>query len=192
MEEKLMLKIIEKLTYRLIMFLLRFQDPKDALCFLFRMENFIYGLQGQKSVEYGNGVHTKHRHTRYHDFFIERIDKGNRVLDIGCGNGALSFDMADRSEATVFGIDIQESNIIIAKRRFSHPNVKYIVGDVLQFIPDEPFDIIVLSNVLEHLFDRINFLTSIHSLTKAKRILIRVPLFERDWRVPLKKELGVE
>ena len=25
-----------------------------------------------------------------------------------------------------------------------------------------------------------------------KRFLIRVPLFERDWRVPLKKELGVE
>jgi hypothetical protein len=25
-----------------------------------------------------------------------------------------------------------------------------------------------------------------------ERILIRVPLFERDWRVPLKKELGVE
>ncbi len=25
-----------------------------------------------------------------------------------------------------------------------------------------------------------------------KRFLIRIPLFEREWRVPLKKELGVE
>ena len=28
--------------------------------------------------------------------------------------------------------------------------------------------------------------------TSLDRMLIRVPLFERDWRVPLKKELGVE
>jgi len=28
--------------------------------------------------------------------------------------------------------------------------------------------------------------------TGAQRFLLRVPLFERDWRVPLKKELGVE
>jgi hypothetical protein len=28
--------------------------------------------------------------------------------------------------------------------------------------------------------------------TGAQRVLVRVPLFERDWRVPLKRELGVE
>lgn len=27
---------------------------------------------------------------------------------------------------------------------------------------------------------------------EARRALIRVPLFERDWRVPLKRQLGVE
>ncbi|MCI5207527.1 MAG: hypothetical protein D3910_01745 [Candidatus Electrothrix sp. ATG2] len=36
------------------------------------------------------------------------------------------------------------------------------------------------------------FLRKVARKTGAKRFLIRVPLYERDWRVPLKKELGVE
>lgn len=51
---------------------------------------------------------------------------------------------------------------------------------------------VVLSNVLEHLPRRPAFLRQIQQLVKPSRILIRVPLFERDWRVPLKRELGVE
>jgi hypothetical protein len=54
------------------------------------------------------------------------------------------------------------------------------------------YDVVVLSNVLEHLHGRPEFLKKVQKLTQAKRFFIRVPLFERDWRVPLKKELGVE
>jgi hypothetical protein len=46
--------------------------------------------------------------------------------------------------------------------------------------------------VLEHLDDRAAFLRDIVGRTAATRVLVRVPLFERDWRVPLKRELGVD
>jgi len=46
--------------------------------------------------------------------------------------------------------------------------------------------------VLEHLPKRPQFLKKVEQSVHAGRFLIRVPLFERDWRVPLKKELGVE
>ena len=53
-------------------------------------------------------------------------------------------------------------------------------------------DVIVLSNVLEHIQDRIIFLSNIRNFTDAYKILIRVPLFERDWQIPLRKELDID
>ncbi len=164
----------------------------DSLRFLFRLDAYLYGLQGIEAIRYGNGLHTKHRHTRYHDFFVDRVKEGERVLDLGCGNGALSRDMAERSNAVVTGIDANPRSIEIARQMHAHQNTTYIVGDVLENVPEGYFDSIVLSNVLEHLPDRPEFLKKLTDLINPSRILIRVPLFDREWRVPLKKELGVE
>jgi SAM-dependent methyltransferase len=166
--------------------------PKDLLRFLFRFENFLYYLEGQAAIYYGQGVHPKHRLTNYHHFFTSRIHAGESVLDVGCGIGSLSYDIADWSQAKVFGMDINPLNISKAQKYFSHPRVEYRVGDVLKDLPGQSFDVIVLSNILEHLSNRFEFLSTIQNKTYAKRILIRVPLYERDWRVPLKQELGVE
>lgn len=166
--------------------------PEKALRFLFLLDNKIYALEGALSVSYGGGLHTKHRHTRYHDFFVRRVNKSERVLDIGCGNGSLSFDIATRSGAEVVAVDLVPENIHEARTRFAHPKVTYLVGDVMQDVPQGTFDVIVLSNVLEHLSDRRELLARINEKALPSRWLIRVPLFERDWRVPLKKELGVE
>jgi len=48
-----------------------------------------------------------------------------------------------------------------------------------------------MSNVLEHVSNRVNFLSKLKEITLAKRFLIRVPLFERDWQLPLRRELGI-
>jgi len=66
------------------------------------------------------------------------------------------------------------------------------VGDVLEKLPERPFDVVILSNVLEHLTERPTFLRKIREVARPSQFLIRVPMFERDWRVPLKRELGVE
>lgn len=164
----------------------------EALRFLFRLDMSLYPLQGQKAVEYDSGTHTKHRHTRYHDFFVGRIRPGERVLDIGCGNGAVAYDMAEKAGAYVTGIDLSPENIQRAHSCHSHPRVRYILGDVLRDLPSEQFDVVIMSNVLEHLEDRVEFLRRVQATIRPKRWLIRVPLFERDWRVPLKQELGLD
>ena len=46
--------------------------------------------------------------------------------------------------------------------------------------------------MLEHLPRRPEFLSKLKQLPGIERLLVRVPLFERDWRVPLKQELGIE
>ncbi|MDH3664638.1 MAG: hypothetical protein OEU92_32260, partial [Alphaproteobacteria bacterium] len=71
--------------------------PDDALRFVLGLEADLYPVEGRLSVAYDNGLHTKHRHMRYHDFFVERIAAGDRVLDIGCGPGKLAFEVASRA-----------------------------------------------------------------------------------------------
>jgi SAM-dependent methyltransferase len=164
----------------------------DALRFWFRITAEVYPLLGQRAVDYGGGVHPKHRHTRYHDFFVNRIRMGERVLDIGCGIGAVAYDIAERSNARVIGIDVSSKSIAVARERYHHPNLAFDVHDGTQPLPGGSFEVVVLSNILEHLPERATFLRRVQKAATPSRILIRVPLFERDWQVPLKKELGVE
>jgi SAM-dependent methyltransferase len=168
------------------------RGPKAGLKLLLQLNNKIYALTGKLACDYDNGTHPKHRLMRYHDFFVDRLARDDTVIDIGCGNGALSYDMAEKAGAAVTGIELSERNYREAIERFSHPNVRYVRGDVLKEVPDQSFDVAVMSNVLEHLPNRIKFLKSAQERLKSKRWLIRVPLYERDWRVPLMDELGVD
>lgn len=167
-------------------------NPRDGLKLLFSIDALLYSAQGRLAISYGDGLHTKHKHTRYHDFFTSRIKREEKVLDVGCGNGALACDIATKSEAIVDGIDINERNIEQARIKHHHPKVKYYIGDVTKDLGTGQYDVVVLSNVLEHLSDRVPFLKKLLATTRPDRILIRVPLFERDWRVPLRKEVGEE
>jgi 2-polyprenyl-3-methyl-5-hydroxy-6-metoxy-1,4-benzoquinol methylase len=192
--KRLPLALLEKTILHLVKSRANDLPPDEALRFLFRLDNALYGWQGEYAIRYGSGTHTKHRHTNYHDFFVARIHTGEHVLDIGCGMGAVAHAVAERSGASVTGIDILEKSIAYARQHYAHPKITYVAGDVLKGLPEtsSPVDVVILSNVLEHLPDRANFLRRVQNVVKPSRMLIRVPLFERDWRVPLKKELGVE
>ncbi|GAF73376.1 unnamed protein product, partial [marine sediment metagenome] len=145
---------VEPLVSKLVAQHTRSLLAEDALRFLFRLDALLYSLQGLKAREYDGGTHTKHRHTRYHNFFVDRISLGERVLDIGCGDGALTYDVAQKSGAYVVGIDINADNIRIAQQRHVHSRIEYRVGDALEKLPERPFDVVILSNVLEHLTRR--------------------------------------
>ena len=164
----------------------------DAIKFLMRLDNELYSVQGYAAVVYGNGVHPKHRLTGYHDFFTGNVTAGATVLDVGCGNGAVAHDVAITCNASVLGIDENEAHIMQAKDEFAHADVTYALGRAPEDLPDREFDVVILSNVLEHVEERAEFLASLIEATGAGTLLIRVPLFERDWRVPLKKELDID
>lgn len=167
-------------------------SPREDLEFLLQLENRLYTLEGMASVAYGDGIHTKHRHMDYHRFFIRNLKAGERVLDIGCGNGLLSYDMVTQAGVKVVGIELSEGNIRFACEHYRHPDLEFVHGDALQILPNETFDVVTLSNVLEHIERRVGFLKQILAQIKPGRMILRVPLFERDWRVPLKKELGID
>jgi SAM-dependent methyltransferase len=167
----------------------RWPDPGRALRELLELEAELEDGLNHTAIRYDDGVHVKHRLTRYHDFFVERIRAGERVLDLGCGKGELAADIAARSGAEVAAVDWNADYLRFARKRYD--GVEFVQADLRAFEPAHPYDVLVLSNVLEHLADREELLRGLVARTGASRLLIRVPLETRSWTVPLRRELGL-
>ena len=99
-----------------------------------------------------------------------------KCLDIGCGGGLLSERIA-RLGGTVTGIDVTKNSIEIAKIHAlnSGLNINYINTDVSSFIKNnssKKFDLVIASEVIEHLDNRILFFEEVSKLLKNRGILV--------------------
>jgi len=158
---------------------------------LFALQDDLDHVVNERAMVYGRGEHPKHRLMRYHSFFIEHIADGQRVLDVGCGYGAVARSIArSRPRSQVTGVDYDPRRLAEARGRDNPENLTFVEADATKSVPPGPWDVVVLSNVLEHIVDRHAFLRALIDKTNAKRFLIRVPLFERDWRLAMRREVG--
>ena len=136
-----------------------------------------------------DGAHPKHEIMKYYQFFVDHVADGDLVIDVGCGQGITAYHVSHKSDSVV-GIDISLRNIRIAQKRWSADNLTFVVADALTYKPSRRFDKIILSNVLEHIKERVAFLQQLHMLSDV--ILLRVPLITRDWLAMYKREQGLE
>lgn len=167
-------------------------DPAEGMRRLFALQDRLELAINERAMALGRGEHPKHRLTRYHDFFVDRIKDGDNVLDIGCGYGAVARTVARaRPASKVIGVDYDPLKLKQARAGDNPPNLAFVEFDATKAVPDGPWDVVILSNVLEHIKDRVGLLKALIETTKAKRFLIRVPLFERDWKLAMRRELGV-
>jgi ubiquinone biosynthesis O-methyltransferase len=100
---------------------------------------------------------------------------GTTLLDIGCGNGALTASLAQRG-AAVTGMDLSESGIALA--RAAHPDVRFEVGSVYDDLRARfgTFDRVVALEVIEHLFDPRTFLRrAFEALKPGGRLVLSTP-----------------
>ena len=72
--------------------------------------------------------------------------KGERILDIGCGPGQLTAQLAE-SGAEVVGMDSSVSMVAQARQNF--PRLRFLLADVRNFQVEEPFDAL-FSNAALH------------------------------------------
>ncbi|MCA3262844.1 MAG: class I SAM-dependent methyltransferase [Telmatospirillum sp.] len=166
-------------------------EPARGLVNLFGVEQALDLAINERAMAYGGVEHPKHRLTRYHDFFVERVPDGARVLDVGCGYGAVARSVAiARPQATVLGVEIDAGRLAQAKAADNPPNLSFAAADATRALPPGPWDVVMLSNVLEHLEARVAFLRDLVATARPQRVLIRVPLFERDWKMALRREVG--
>lgn len=81
------------------------------------------------------------------------LKAGARVLDVGCGNGYTAGVFLARG-CEVVGIDLSEQGIRHARQ--AHPGARFeqlpADNDVLQNLGCEPFDLVVSTEVVEHLY----------------------------------------
>lgn len=169
---------------------------KIILNFFVKLHNFSYKIISRLAILENGGIHPKHKIMNYHKFFIDNIGSSDEILDIGCGKGENAFDIAQKAKK-VLGIDIIENNIKIAKEKYhlacrqaGKENLEFLLGDATKYNFEQKFDKIVLSNVLEHIENRIDFLQSLHNISDV--ILLRVPMIDRDWLSVYKKNKGFE
>jgi SAM-dependent methyltransferase len=169
----------------------RGHDTQVALRRLFAVQDDLELVVNERALAHGGGVHPKHRLMRYHEFFIDRIGDQDRVLDIGCGYGAVARSIARaRPNARIVGVDNDRGRLGQARASDNPANLTFVEADATKSVPVGPWDVVVLSNVLEHIADRVGFLKALMATTGAHRFLIRVPLFERDWKLPMRREVG--
>ena len=79
----------------------------------------------------------------------ERIKSGDRVIDVGCGNGRF-LDALAKKGIDYTGVDNQEAFLEVARKKY--PKHKFEKADLLDLpFPDGEFDVVVLIAVLQHI-----------------------------------------
>jgi SAM-dependent methyltransferase len=89
-----------------------------------------------------------------------RVAAGTEVLDLGCGIGRWSRQLARRG-ARVTGVDLAPSMIEEARRRTERASlgdrIEYRVGDLRTLALDRTFDFVLAVTVLQHILDDADF-----------------------------------
>ncbi len=103
-----------------------------------------------------------------------RIISPKSILDVGCGEGFILERLyrANIGEKNI-GIDFLEKAVEIGKKERPHLDLR--VGDIYKIpFKDNSFDLVICSEVLEHLQDPKKALSELHRVTK-KYIILSVP-----------------
>jgi len=100
---------------------------------------------------------------------IPLLKKGLHVLDVGCGTGAISRDIANLvgPEGSVTGIDNTEKFIISGKESYGETaNLELIFSDLFSYQPAQKFDLIVSARTLQWLSNPKDALIKLKSFLK--------------------------
>lgn len=107
------------------------------------------------------------------------LPRGARILDVGCGTGAILEMFSARSDA--WGIDTSPHAIAFCRQRGLS---KLYCGTLGEFTAAAPFDLVTMLDVVEHVADDLSLLrAAIPLLAPRGRLLITVPAFPSLWSV---------
>jgi len=127
------------------------------------------------------------RHAQATVLFLESPAPNNRLLDVGCGNGA----MLDRMERLGWDVEGIETDPVAYKLAGAKRSKVYLSELAGRKYADDLFDVIILNHVLEHTSDPIRLIKECHRILKSSgRMVIVTPNalsfghrhFKESWR----------
>ena len=111
------------------------------------------------------------------------------VLDMGCGPGRFSVDLAKRGAARVLGVDISKEMLDLAKRAAAAQNVaercEFVLSSFRDLQVKETFDMSLGIGYFDYLENPIEDLQKMAHFTKG-HVLASFPK-RYEWRVPSRK-----
>jgi len=117
------------------------------------------------------------RNRRQADMLAGHLDRGESILDVGCGTGYLANRLADLYGVDPTGVDIRDARALpIAFSSYD--------GTSLPF-PDNSFDHIVLSYVLHHADDPLALARECHRIARSSVIVFEELPYSRPGKLLL-------
>ena len=135
-------------------------------------------------------IFRKDMYERY-TFTIEHCEpvKDRKFLDVGCGNGMYSLELARRGAAKVVGIDIAEVMIDLCRKSSQEKNLDdrctFIQTDLLDYKPDTTFDVSFGIGLFDYISDPLPVLKRMRKVSTDKAIMAFPRLW--TWRAPVRK-----
>lgn len=89
-----------------------------------------------------------HRHL--HEVIAQMVPAGSRVLDLGCGDGALLAYLRDQRQCTGYGIELDDAKVLECARRGVNV-IQLNLEEGLSLFEDNSFDLVLQLDTLQHL-----------------------------------------
>ena len=132
-------------------------------------------------------VHPKHLIKIEKPWYLGKIKKTDKVLDLGCNNGQQTLKAAARCKE-ILGLDYDEQQLEIARASADDKkigNAVFKTHDLEKKLPikDKSFDKVLCLDVLEHIVKRDQLLAEINRVLKANGLtFIAIPNIETSWK----------
>ncbi|HWP45181.1 MAG TPA: methyltransferase domain-containing protein, partial [Blastocatellia bacterium] len=150
----------------------------------------IYTHQKSALSNYLDRVFRKDMYERF-VFTIENCAPiaGRTFLDVGCGSGLYSLELARNGARKVTGIDIAENMIALCKASARQNRVEdrcaFVQTDLLAYTPRSSFDVSIGIGLFDYISDPLPVLKKMREVTADKAIM-SFPRFW-TWRAPVRK-----
>ena len=118
-------------------------------------------------------------HRRLEELYRFFVPPGSRVLDIGCARGDL---LAALEPSAGVGVDFSAEMVERARRR--HPHLRFLHADAHELEVEGEFDFIILSDVVNDLWDVQEVLRRVGQLS-GPRTRVVLNFYSRLWELPL-------
>lgn len=119
------------------------------------------------------------------EVIIQHVERGSRVIDLGCGDAGLLARLRDDHACDVLGVERDDESFVLAIEK-GVPILQADLNRGLSELPSHAFDYAILSQTLQQIDRPMELLHDIFRV--ARRALVVVPNFAH-WRIRLQVTL---